>query len=130
MSAAGADPAALPDTLAGWLDRIGRLHPRAVDLGLQRVRPVALALGLVDEHGHRLGCPAFVVAGTNGKGSSCAMLESILLAAGYRVGCYTSPHLIDFNERARVDGAPVADAALVEQFAAVEAARGDVALTY
>jgi len=72
----------------------------------------------------------FVVAGTNGKGSTCAMLESILLAAGYRVGCYTSPHVVRFNERARVDGEPVGNAALVRQFEAVEAARGDTSLTY
>jgi len=71
-----------------------------------------------------------VVAGTNGKGSTCAMLESILLASGYRVGCYTSPHLVRFNERARLDGVPASDEALVEQLDAVEAARGDVALTW
>ncbi len=71
-----------------------------------------------------------VVAGTNGKGSTCAMLESILLAAGYRVGCYTSPHLVRFNERARLDGVPASDEALIEQLDAVEAARGDVALTW
>jgi dihydrofolate synthase/folylpolyglutamate synthase len=73
---------------------------------------------------------SIVVAGTNGKGSTCAMLESILLAAGYRVGCYTSPHLVRFNERARLDGEPASDERLVEQFEAVEAARGEVALTY
>jgi dihydrofolate synthase/folylpolyglutamate synthase len=71
-----------------------------------------------------------VVAGTNGKGSTCAMLESILLAAGYRVGCYTSPHLVRFNERARLDGVPASDEALVECLDAVEAGRGDVALTW
>ncbi len=71
-----------------------------------------------------------VVAGTNGKGSTCAMLESILLAAGYRVGCYTSPHLVRFNERARLDGEAATDAALIEQFRAVDAVRGDVPLTY
>lgn len=70
------------------------------------------------------------MAGTNGKGSTCALLESILLAAGYRVGCYTSPHLVHFNERARLDGQPATDAQLVEQFEAVEAARGDTPLTY
>jgi dihydrofolate synthase/folylpolyglutamate synthase len=71
-----------------------------------------------------------VVAGTNGKGSTCAMLESILLASGYRVGCYTSPHLVRFNERARLDGVPASDEALVECLDEVEAARGDVALTW
>ena len=71
-----------------------------------------------------------MVAGTNGKGSTCAMLESILLAAGFRVGCYTSPHLLRFNERARLDGEPATDEALVEQFEAVEAARGATRLSY
>ncbi len=70
------------------------------------------------------------MAGTNGKGSTCAMLESILLAAGYSVGCYTSPHLVHFNERARLNGIPASDAQLVEQFEAVEAVRGEVPLTY
>ena len=70
------------------------------------------------------------MAGTNGKGSTCAMLESILLAAGYSVGCYTSPHLVHFNERARLNGVPASDAQLLEQFEAVEAVRGEVPLTY
>ncbi len=80
----------------------------------------------------RLDLPGtkIVVAGTNGKGSTCAMLESILLAAGFRVGCYTSPHLLRFNERARLDGVPASDEALVEQFEAVEAARGETRLSY
>ena len=110
--------------LADWLARIEGLHPKGIEHGLDRVREVAERL--------RLQCPGtiIVVAGTNGKGSSCVMLESILLAAGYRVGCYTSPHLVRFNERARLGGEPASDAALVEQFEAVEAARGDVRLTY
>ncbi|HYF60557.1 MAG TPA: bifunctional folylpolyglutamate synthase/dihydrofolate synthase, partial [Burkholderiaceae bacterium] len=111
-------------SLADWLARIEGLHPKSVELGLDRVREVATRLGL-EPPGTKI-----VVAGTNGKGSTCAMLESILLASGYRVGCYTSPHLLHFNERARLDGAPASDAALVEQFEAVEAARGDVPLTY
>jgi dihydrofolate synthase/folylpolyglutamate synthase len=120
-----ADPAGGgPVGLADWLARLERAHPWQIELGLDRVREVARRL--------RLQVPGvkIVVAGTNGKGSTCAMLESILLAAGYRVGCYTSPHLVDFNERARLDGRPVTDAQLVEQFEAVEAARGDVGLTY
>ena len=72
----------------------------------------------------------FVVAGTNGKGSTCAMLESILLAAGYRVGCHTSPHLLRFNERIRIDGEMLDDEALLPLFERVELARGDVSLTY
>jgi len=78
----------------------------------------------------RLSCPTVVVAGTNGKGSTCAMLESILLAAGYRVGLYTSPHLVQFNERARINGAPVSSAWLVDCFEQVEQARADTPLTY
>jgi dihydrofolate synthase/folylpolyglutamate synthase len=110
--------------LADWLARIERLHSQGIALGLERVREVAARM--------RLQVPGttIVVAGTNGKGSTCAMLESILLAAGYRVGCYTSPHLVRFNERARLAGQPATDAQLVEQFEAVEAARGDVPLTY
>src|SRR5690606_10225663 len=96
-----------------------------IDLGLERVREVAQRMGLDDMPGVNI-----VVAGTNGKGSTCAMLEGILLAAGYRVGLYTSPHLVDFNERARVNGEMASDAELTQQLAAVEAARGDVSLTY
>jgi len=120
-------PVSPPDaasSLKDWLAYLESIHARAIDLGLDRVREVAgrLAPGL--------DCVKIVVAGTNGKGSTCAMLEAMLLAAGYRVGLYTSPHLIDFNERARVNGEVVPDAALVEQFVAVEAARGEISLTY
>jgi len=107
-----------------WLERIERLHSRPIDLTLDRVRDVAQRLGL------RAACPAFVIGGTNGKGSTCAMLDSILRAAGYRVGLYTSPHLLVFNERAQIDGVRASDTALIEQFAAVEAARGVTTLTY
>ncbi|MFN9774339.1 MAG: bifunctional tetrahydrofolate synthase/dihydrofolate synthase [Burkholderiales bacterium] len=100
------------------------LHPKTIELGLDRVREVAARMRL------QLPGTKIVVAGTNGKGSTCAMLESILLASGYRVGCYTSPHLVRFNERARLDGVPASDEALIEQLDAVEAARGDVALTW
>jgi len=115
---------ALPDTLDDWLARIERLHHRPIDLSLERVRAVAERLGI------GLSCPLFLVGGTNGKGSTCAMLEAILRAAGYRVGLYTSPHLLRFNERARIDGRPAEDEALIEQFEAVEAVRGGIALTY
>jgi dihydrofolate synthase/folylpolyglutamate synthase len=111
-------------TLDQWLDYLERMHSRPIDLGLARVSEVFERLA-VTLHGVR-----FVVGGTNGKGSTCAMLESILLAAGYKVGCYTSPHLRKFNERARINGHPVDDAALIEQFEAVQAARGDTSLTY
>ncbi|GIL04762.1 MAG: bifunctional folylpolyglutamate synthase/dihydrofolate synthase [Betaproteobacteria bacterium] len=113
-----------PAALEAWLTRIERLHHRPIDLTLDRVRTVADRLDL------RFDCPVFVVGGTNGKGSTCAMLDSILRAAGYRVGLYTSPHLLRFNERARIGGVEADDAALIEQFEAVEAARDDTSLTY
>ena len=113
-----------PDSLAAWLAYIERLHARPIDLGLERVRVVAQRLGICFD------CPVIVVGGTNGKGSTCVMLEAILRAAGYRTGLYTSPHLLRFNERARVDGVEASDAALIEHFAAVESARGDTTLTY
>jgi dihydrofolate synthase/folylpolyglutamate synthase len=111
-------------SLDGWLQYLERLHAQAIDLGLERVGEVARRLDI------RLDAVKFVVGGTNGKGSTCAMLEAILLAAGYKVGLYTSPHLIHFNERARINGEMVTNAALVEQFQAVEAARGETSLTY
>ena len=80
--------------------------------------------------GARQNAPVISVGGTNGKGSTCAMLERILLSAGYRVGLYTSPHLIDYNERVRIDGRPASDEVLCASFAKVEAARGDASLTY
>jgi dihydrofolate synthase/folylpolyglutamate synthase len=123
MTAFGAESFGGP-ALATWLERLERMHPSAIDLGLDRVGRVAGRLGV------RLDCVVYTIAGTNGKGSSCALLESILRAAGYRVGCYTSPHLVHFNERARIDGAPVDDATLVAAFERVDAARADVSLTY
>jgi dihydrofolate synthase/folylpolyglutamate synthase len=113
-----------PSSLDAWLERIERLHSRPIDLTLDRVRVVAHRLGLAP------ACPSFVVAGTNGKGSTCAMLDAVLRAAGYRVGLYSSPHLLRFNERARIDGVCAGDEALMAQFEAVEAARRDVTLTY
>jgi dihydrofolate synthase/folylpolyglutamate synthase len=110
--------------LAGWLAYIERQHPQAIALGLDRVRAV------LDRLATPKPCPIFTVAGTNGKGSTCAMLEAILLAGGYRVGCYASPHLLRYNERVRVDGAEADDATLAAAFAEVDAARGGVALTY
>jgi len=110
--------------LADWLAHAERLHPRGIALGLDRVRAVAQAMDL------RMPCPVITVGGTNGKGSTCAMLEAILSAAGYRVALHTSPHLIDFNERARFCGENAPDSALCEHLAAVERARGDVSLTY
>jgi len=111
-------------TLAAWLQYLETLHPSAIDMGLTRVREVADRLSLQST------AIKIIVGGTNGKGSTCAMLESILLAAGYRVGLYTSPHLVSFNERARINGDIVSDAELIHQFEAVEAARNGVSLTY
>jgi dihydrofolate synthase/folylpolyglutamate synthase len=111
-------------TLAEWLAYIERQHPQAIALGLDRVRPVFERLGL------RLPGPVITVGGTNGKGSTCAMLESILRAAGYRTGLYTSPHLLRYNERVRIGGAEARDEALCEAFAEVERARDGVPLTY
>lgn len=112
-------------TLDEWLRWQESLHPNAIDLGLERPGEVWRRMGQ--------GKPAPVVitiAGTNGKGSSVAMLESILLAAGYRVGCYTSPHLLRYNERIRIDGTEVADEALCESFERIDQARADISLTY
>jgi dihydrofolate synthase/folylpolyglutamate synthase len=111
-------------TLDDWLARIERSHHRPIDLSLDRVRAVADRLDV------GFDVPTFVVGGTNGKGSTCAMLEAILRAAGYRVGLYTSPHLLRFNERARLDGVAASDGLLLEHFDAVEAARGEGSLTY
>ncbi len=111
-------------TLQEWLDFCEQLHPVTIDMGLDRVRQVAARLDL------RFDCPVITVAGTNGKGSTCAMLEAILLQAGYRTGVYTSPHLVHFEERCRLSGSSASPEALAEAFAAVEAVRAEVSLTY
>ena len=111
-------------TLQQWLDWCEQLHPVAIDMGLDRVKTVADRMNL------RFDCPVITVAGTNGKGSTCAMLEAVLLQAGYRTGVYTSPHLVHFEERCRLHGESATPGALAEAFAAVEAARGDVSLSY
>jgi dihydrofolate synthase/folylpolyglutamate synthase len=111
-------------TLADWLSYIERQHPKTIALGLDRVAQVSQAMKI------RLDCPVLTVAGTNGKGSTCAMLEAMLRAGGYRTALYTSPHLLRYNERVRLAGTQASDDALAEAFAAVEAARGDVPLTY
>jgi len=111
-------------TLQEWLDFCERLHPVTIDMGLERVQAVAQRLDL------RFECPVITVAGTNGKGSTCAMLEAILLQAGYRTGVYSSPHLVHFEERCRLSGQSASAETLAEAFAAVEAVRGEVSLTY
>jgi dihydrofolate synthase/folylpolyglutamate synthase len=111
-------------TLQEWLRFIEQQHPSAIALGLDRVRKVFDGLKI------SLACPVIVVGGTNGKGSTCALLEAMLGAAGYRTGLYSSPHLLRYNERVRVAGTEASDVALGEAFAAVESARGEVPLTY
>jgi dihydrofolate synthase/folylpolyglutamate synthase len=114
----------LPESLDGWLGLLEARHGQSIQLGLDRVRAVRDALQLPQT------CPVFTVGGTNGKGSTCAMLEAVLLAAGYRVGVYTSPHLLHYNERVRIDGRDVSDSVLVDAFGDVERARGEIPLTY
>jgi len=111
--------------LDDWLRWLEGLHPRAIDLGLERVREVAARMGL------QLGDAVVItVGGTNGKGSSVAMLDAILRADGRTTGCYTSPHLHRFNERIRIDGVDADDASIMAAFAAVDAARGETTLSY
>jgi dihydrofolate synthase/folylpolyglutamate synthase len=114
-----------PRSLADWLAYIERQHPRSIAMGLDRVRTVAQRMQL-----QRPARKVITVAGTNGKGSTVAFIEAIARAAGWRVGAYTSPHLLAYNERVRIDGVDAGDAELVAAFEAVEASRGDVALTY
>lgn len=112
-------------TLSQWLYRIEQLHPKSIDMGLERIGEVAFRLGI--------GRPArrvITVAGTNGKGSTVAFIEAIGRAAGWSVGAYTSPHLLVYNERIRIDGFDVGDEAIVAAFEAIDAARGDTPLTY
>ena len=117
-----------PTTLDQWLAYCEQLHPKSIDLGLERVRLVAERMQI------RFTCPVITVAGTNGKGSTCAMLESILRQAGYHTGLYTSPHLVRFEERLMLQGEPVGTPDLVDAFARVESARclndAEVSLTY
>ncbi|MBK7022675.1 MAG: bifunctional tetrahydrofolate synthase/dihydrofolate synthase [Sulfuritalea sp.] len=113
--------------LDAWLAHLEALHPRGsagIELGLERVAAISSRLD------QRETCPVILVAGTNGKGSTCAMLERILRAAGYRTGLYTSPHLLRYNERVRINGVAVDDTALCAAFARVEQARRGLALTY
>ena len=114
----------MPNTLADWLSYLESLHPKTIALGLERVAQVGQRLNLQPDF------PVIIVGGTNGKGSVCAMLESILHAAGYRVGCYTSPHLLDYNERVRIAKRQASDAELCASFERIEQVRGNIALTY
>ncbi len=111
-------------TLGEWLAFIERQHPKAIELGLDRVEAVRARLAIAP------ACPVITVGGTNGKGSTCAMLESILRCAGYRTGLYTSPHLLRYNERVRIGSREAKGERLCEAFEAVEEARGETPLTY
>ncbi len=115
-----------PVTLSDWLEYIERQHPQSIAMGLERVNVVRDALRL------KPSFPLITVGGTNGKGSACRLLESMLTHAGYRAGVYTSPHLHSYNERVRIGGRDVDDASLVRAFEAVEQARAvaGVPLTY
>lgn len=112
-------------SLDQWLDWQSSLHSRTIDLGLERVQRVWGALGAP-----ALASTVITVGGTNGKGSTVAMLEAILLAAGYRVGTFTSPHLLRYNERIRLQGAPVSDSLICDAFERIDAAREETSLTY
>ena len=111
-------------TLPEWVDYIEAMHPKEIALGLDRIGTVKERLAIAFD------CPVVIVGGTNGKGSTCMMLETIWRTAGYRVGQYTSPHIHRFNERIRIDGQMVSDGELVHAFETVEAVRGDVPLTF
>ncbi len=115
-------PAGSP--LSDWLTWLETLSPKEIDLGLDRVQSVLQRLSI------EIPANVLLIAGTNGKGSSVAMIEALLRAAGYRVGAYTSPHIIRYNERIVVDGVPAADEQIIAAFERVAAARQDVPLTY
>jgi len=111
--------------LAAWLSYLENLHSKAIDMGLERVSQVAARLDVLK--------PApfvFTVAGTNGKGTTCRTLEAMLMAAGYKVGVYSSPHLVRYTERVRVQNTELAESAHTAAFAEIEAARGEISLTY
>jgi dihydrofolate synthase/folylpolyglutamate synthase len=118
------DDASPERSLPGWLAYLEQLHPKTIELGLERVSQVRQRLQLQPLF------PVITVGGTNGKGSTCAMLETVLASAGYKTGLYTSPHLLRYNERVRIAAQESGDQALCEAFAAIEGARGDISLSY
>ena len=134
-------------SLSKWLSLLETRHPTEIEFGLDRISRVAKQLGFLPSGGSHSGLenvpaanvplinltPAgkvITVAGTNGKGSCVAAIDSILRAAGYQVGTYTSPHLIDYNERININGQPVNDEAICAAFERIESARGDISLSY
>lgn len=114
-----------PGSLSEWLAYLEQLHPSAIDMGLERSQQVVQRLGL-----SRPAPRVITVTGTNGKGSTCAFVAGLLQAQGLKVGVYSSPHLLRYNERVQIQGVEASDAELCSAFAAVEAARGDITLTY
>ena len=112
-------------SLQDWLEYLEQLHPTAIDMGLDRCREVAARLGL-----KRPAPQVVTVTGTNGKGSTCAFVAELLIGQGKTVGVYSSPHLLRYNERVRINGVDASDDALCEAFEAVERARGSITLTY
>jgi len=115
----------MPNDLNSWLAYLERLHPTSIELGLERVAVVAGRLGL-----QRPAKRVITVSGTNGKGSTCALLASLLQAQRLNVGVYSSPHLLRYNERVKLNGIEASDSELCQAFAAVEVARGETSLTY
>ena len=122
----------MPDrSLAEWLTLLEARHPSEIDLGLQRVSAVwSTTLALRAQNNPVTLPTAIMVGGTNGKGSCVTTMQAIMLQQGYRVGTFTSPHFIDYNERICVQGTPVDDASITRAFVEIEAARGDISLTY
>ena len=112
-------------SLQEWLNQIMAMHPKTIDLGLQRITKLAERIGL-----QQFSCPVITVAGTNGKGSCIKAMEAILLAKGKNVACYTSPHLLQFNERIVINGEMCSDETIITAFEAIEAQRGELSLSY
>lgn len=115
----------LPQTLTEWLSHLEQLHPSEIELGLTRVKQVADKMALT-----QFNAKVVLVGGTNGKGTTCAMLESILMTAGYKVGVYCSPHLIRYTERVRINCQELTEQAHCQSFLEIERGRGETALTY
>ncbi|MBQ8828662.1 MAG: bifunctional tetrahydrofolate synthase/dihydrofolate synthase [Burkholderiaceae bacterium] len=111
-------------TLKEWLEHVESLHAKSIDLGLERMQKMLKVMNI------HFDCPVILVGGTNGKGSTCNCLEQILLSAGYQVGVHTSPHLIHFNERVRVNGVMASDEELLPHFSKVEECRDETTLSY